>query len=254
MKKILFVVVMAALAAATVFAQYTPVNGGEDIADFYSPTFLAEGASVTSMESPSGDLLNPAVSGLKQRTVLDVSYIALLNFDNTAANYGYRGHAANLGTTIPSKYGVFNLSGHFFHAPYENVNLGTLGGVDFSFAKDLFPNFLIGAGLHTVFGYNTSFDWGLALNLGVLHLPGDIGFMKDFRWGVAVQGMGKWFAPIDGYSGYPAPFTPVIGARFSLIRAENINWGWNLDLGFPSFQNMDITVGTSVNIAELITV
>ena len=238
---------------AALFGQYTPVNGGEDVADFLSPSFLAEGASVTSMESPSGDLLNPAVSGLKQRTVLDVSYLALLNFDSSSPSYGYRGHAANLGATIPSKYGVFNLSGHFLHAPYENVNLGTLGGVDFSFAKDLFPNFLIGAGVHTVFGYNTAFDWGLSLNLGFLHLPGDIGFMKDFVWGFAVQGMGKWFAPIDGYSGYPAPFTPVFGARFSLLKAKNIIWGWNLDVGFPSFQNMDITVGTSVRIAETIT-
>lgn len=238
---------------AAVFAQ-SPVNGGENIADFFSPTFVAEGASVTSMESPSADLLNPAVSGLKQRTVLDLSYLALVNFDSTSPVYGYRGHAANLGTTIPSKYGVFNLSGHFFHAPYENVNLGTLGSVGFSFAKDLFPKLLVGAGVHTVFGYNTSFDWGLSLNLGFLHLPGDIGFMKDFRWGFAMQGMGKWFAPVDGYSGYPAPFTPVVGARFSLIQAENIDWGWNLDLGFPSFQNMDITVGTSLNIFEFLTV
>jgi flagellar hook assembly protein FlgD/outer membrane protein OmpA-like peptidoglycan-associated protein len=252
MKRLCFVLMIMSFPV-TMFAQYTPVNGGEDVADFLSPSFLAEGASVTSMESPSGDLLNPAVSGLKQRTVLDLSYLALLNFDSSSPSYGYRGHAANLGTTIPSKYGVFNLSGHFLHAPYENVNLGTLGGVDFSFAKDLFPNFLIGAGIHTVFGYNTSFDWGLSLNLGFLHLPGDIGFMKDFVWGFAMQGMGKWFSPIDGYSGYPAPFTPVLGARFSLIKTENINWGWNLDVGFPSFQNMDITVGTSVRIADSIT-
>ncbi len=253
MKKILTIVFLVC-SPLLLCAQYTPVNGGENIADFLSPTFVAEGASVTSMESPQGDVLNPAVSGLKQRTALDLSYLALINFDNSSATYGYRGHAANLGGTIPSKYGVFNLSGHFLHSPFENVNLGTLGSLDFSFSKDLYPKFLVGAGIHTVFGYNTSFDWGLSLNLGFLHLPGTISFMKDFSWGFAIQGLGKWFAPVDGFSGYPAPFTPVLGARFSLVKTENFIWGFNLDIGFPSFQNVDFTLGTSFNIAKLITV
>lgn len=253
MKKIPFVIIFV-IVSLSAFSQYTPVNGGENLADFLSPTFLAEGASITSLESPAADVLNPAVSGLKQRTVLDLSYIALIDFDSASPSYGYRGHAANLGTTIPSKYGVFNLSGHFVSSPYANVNLGTLGGVDFSFSKDLYPNFLVGAGIHTVFGYNTAFDWGLSLNLGFLHLPGNIGFMKDFIWGFSMQGMGKWFAPVSGYSGYPAPFTPVFGARFSLVKTDAIVWSWNADVGFPSFQNVDFTVGTSVTIADLITV
>lgn len=253
MKKLLIITICSLLTPA-LFAQYTPVNGGENVADFISPSFIAEGASITSMESPSADVLNPAVSGLKQRTVLDLSYVGIINFNSDSPTYGYKGHAANLGATMPSKYGVFDLSGHFIHSPYENVNIGTLGSIDFSFSKDLFPNFLVGAGLHTAFGYNTAFDWGLSINLGFLHLPGTIGFMKDFSWGFAMQGMGKWFAPVEGYSGYPAPFTPVLGTRFSLIKTEQFVWGFNLDLGFPSFQNVDFTVGTSFTIANFLTV
>jgi flagellar hook assembly protein FlgD/outer membrane protein OmpA-like peptidoglycan-associated protein len=255
MKKITVIMVLFFLITVpSMWAQYNPVNGGENSADLLSPTFIAGGAAVTSTESPAADALNPSASGLKQRTTLDISYIGLVGFGDTAANQGYRGHAANLGVAIPSRYGVFNLSGHFYHSPFQDINLGTQGSIDFSFAKDLYPNLLVGAGVHTAFGFNQAYDWALQANLGFLHFPGDLGFLKDFSWGLSIQGLGKPFSPLSGYSGYPAPFTPVLGASFSLIRTENVVWGFNADIGFPSFQNVDFSVGSHVTLFDFFSV
>ena len=256
MKKIgkaVFILILL-LSASSAWGQYTPVNGGENIADLLSPSFLGGGAFITSMESPASDVLNPAASGLKQRTTLDLSYFALAGLTNTAGDTGYQGHAANLGLSIPSKVGVFSFSGHFVHSPFTSMNLGTFGALDASFSKDLFPNFLVGAGIHTAVGFNTVADWALYAQLGFLHLPGDIGFMKDFTWGLSLQGLGKSFSPLAGFSGYPAPFTPVLGARFNLVRADKVTWGVLADVGFPLFQNVDFTVGSFVTLFDTVTI
>ena len=255
MKKFIFIIVLLFLfTVPSMWAQYTPVSGGENAADLISPGFIAGGASITSTESPAAAVLNPSVSGLKQRTTLDLSYIGLIGFDAAAANRGYRGHAANLGVTIPSKYGVFDLSGHFLHALFQDINLGTQGSIDFSFSKDLYPHLLVGAGLHTAFGYNQAYDWALYANLGFLHIPGDVGFLKDFSWGVSIQGLGKSFSPLAGYTGYPAPFTPVLGASFALVNTEKVVWGFNADVGFPAFQNVDFTIGSRVTLFDFFSI
>ena len=68
-----------------------------------------------------------------------------------------------------------------------------------SFSKDLFPDLYVGAGLGFEFGN----DWGLGLDLGFLSLVGDLGFMKDFRWGMAFRNIGKAYT---GHRGFGRPW------------------------------------------------
>ena len=73
---VLFLVVVTVALSA----QYLPPNGGTDVPLLMSPTFLAGYPSIVSMETPQASGLNPALSGLKQQTTLDLSYLSLIDF------------------------------------------------------------------------------------------------------------------------------------------------------------------------------
>ncbi len=227
-----------------VWAQYNPPPGSSGLYELYSPTFLAGGVSSVSESSPAGDVLNPAASGAKQRLTLDFSYLSLLG---PSAEQGL-GHIINAGITVPTRAGVFSASGRFITSPFSSLNLGTFGALNVSFAKDLFPNLLVGAGLGGQFGT----DWGLGLDLGFIHLAGDLGLLKDFRWGVAVRGLGKGSAPVAGYTPIPAPFTPAVGLHFGLLDSEAFKLGFGADLAFPSFQNVRASLGTEISIMDFL--
>jgi hypothetical protein len=79
--------------------------GNEVVNDFFSPSFLATGASLTSLGSPYADIVNPSASGATQRVTLDASYLGIAGSENDFSGYG--GHAVNLGITVPTRYGVF---------------------------------------------------------------------------------------------------------------------------------------------------
>lgn len=253
MKRVFFLVTsfLFLIGITAHIAAYNPPDGGQSVLDLLSPTFLAGGHHITSLESPQADALNPAISGAKQRTALDLGYIALIGFGDEK---GWKGHNANIGITIPTKLGVFTTSGHFVHSPFEGLDLGTLGNLRFSFAKDLYSDFLFGAGIGLTLGSNEVFDWGLGLDLGILHLPGDLGILKNFRWGISLQNMGKWYAPVPGMTPYPAPFTPVIGVAFDLIDTKPFDFGIKTDLGFPSFQNAYASIGGEFTLFDTVAI
>ncbi len=242
---ILLLAIAGSLAAA-------PIPGGEDVGALYSPLFLAGAPSVTSTASPEADAINPAASGGAQRAVLDLSYIALADL----ASSTYEGTALNLGATYPTNFGVYSGSAHFLTtAASSPLYYGTLGTLNLSFSKDLYSNFLVGAGLGLTVGSADEADWGLGLDLGFIDMPGDIGVLKDFRWGAALDNIGK------GYYGYgssalavPAAFTPAVGAAFTLVRTKPVGLELNSDLSFPSFQDVRLDLGTTIDFGEFMSV
>ena len=242
----LLILSIALTLAGPLYAQIKPPPGSSIYSDLTSPLFLAGGLSTVSELSPAGDIQNPAASGGKQRFTADLSYLSLVG---TGDESGW-GHVVNAGVTIPTRAGVISGSGHFVYTPstFTSLQLDTVVGLNVSFAKDLFPKLLVGAGLGALFGR----DWGLGLDLGFVHLPGDVGFMKDFRWGVAMQGMGKGFAPVTGYTSYPETFTLATGAEFTLLDSKPLTWSFSGNLAFPSFQNVRLALGTELEILDFI--
>ncbi len=247
MKRLTAVALYGVIALTGAFAQYNPPAGAEDINQFYSPLFLAKGASVTSAETPEADTVNPAVSGANQRPVLDLSYIGLTGFDAAGGN-GWLGHAVNVGMSFPTRGGVITGSAHFLSSYLPAMTLGTNVGLRFSFAKDLYPNLLVGVGLNLdAGGYNTT-DFGASVDLGVLGLSDRVGALKNFRWGIVMRNMGKWYTPVPGRSPMPAPFTPAVGVGFDLIDNSSVTAGLTTDLSFPSFQDVRLNLGATVSL------
>jgi hypothetical protein len=224
-----------------------PVSAETGFYDFLSPSFMSGSANSVSLESPAATLLNPAVAGGKQRLTLDLSYIGLMDF---APLFDWGGHVVNLGITIPTRVGVFSTVGRFATAGFTSLDWGTLGGLNLSFAKDLFENFYIGIGL----GFEFGSDWGLWGDLGFLNLPGDLGFMKDFRWGVALRGLGRGYHPASSTAdlAWPPTFTPAIAASFSLIDKDPFLLTVSGDLSFPTFQDVRFQLGMEFAAADVV--
>ncbi len=215
--------------------------------DFYSPQFLMGAGGSAAYDSPQGTVLNPAVSGGKQRITLDLSYMTLLGL---GIETGW-GHFVNAGITLPSQVGVFSATARFATTPFPSLDWGTMGGATVSFAKDLFPDLYVGIGLGAEFGQ----DWGLGADIGFLHLPGDVGFLKDFRWGIALRNMGKAYSysTSPGSLGWPPAFTPAIGADFALIKSDAVTLSIRPDLSFPTFQDVRGTLGIGLTIGDVFT-
>ena len=97
----------------------------------------------------------------------------------------------NLGVTVPTRAGVFTAIGGFatasFNPTVPGLQFGPLGGLHLSFSKDLFPDLYVGIGV----GGELGNDWGLGADLGFVSILGDLGPLKDFRWGGALRNLGR---------------------------------------------------------------
>lgn len=254
MKRFLTVVLMVVTAGLSSFAQSTMPAGGNDVVDLRSPSFVGGGAHITNLDDPQTATLNPAVNGLNQRITLDLSYIGLVGMSDipTEPDRGWRGHGFNLGGVLPTRYGVFSGSLNFLHSGLQAVETGTFGTLGLSFAKDLFPDFLVGVGMNFTLGGRDAFDWGLGFDLGVLHLAGDHGFMKDLRWGASLQRMGWGYRPTDDGWSAPATFTPAIGAAFTVLENRNFNLELQSDISLPTFQNFRFNLGSTLSFRDVV--
>ncbi len=246
MKRALLTVLLL-LVLVPLFAQYNPPAGAGSLFDLYSPIFLGGGAASLSGVSPVADVLNPAASATVQQTTLDFSYIGLLGTGSEAG----LGHALNAGLTYPTRAGVLAGSAHLLATPpeFNSLDLGTLLALNVSFAKDLYPNLLVGAGL----GMQIGSDWGLGLDLGMVHLVGDLKALKNFRWGASLRGLGKGYSPVDGRSSFPAAFTPAVGLGFDVLQSKDTLWTVLSDVSFPSFQDLRLNLGSALTFRDLLT-
>ena len=243
------------LHAASPAWSYNPPTGGQDSYQLLSPLFLGRGFSVTSMESPFSDAMNPSASALNQRIGLDASYIGLSAFGSQGDDRGWQGHAVNLGATFPTRAGVFTGSMRYLGSEVDPMLLGNTFGVKFSFAKDLYRDFLVGAGLNVdMGGYDGLFDVGANLDFGVMHMVGDFGVLKDLRWGASLLGAGLPYNPVDGRDSMPAFLTPALGAQFTLVRTDDVVWDFNTTVSYPTVQNARVNLGSEISFFDTVSV
>ena len=238
------------LAFFPIHAEYLPPDGAEIFYDLYSPYFLSGGDTSTMPVSPVADSINPAASAWEERPVLDLSYSGIPGLGDVE---GF-GSSINAGLSFPLDFGVLSAGIHYLASPFGIVDLGKLLAADFSISKRLSSSFSVGAGLGVVLGSNDNFDLGLGLDIGFLHMPGDIGFLKDFKWALTVRDLGKGYSPVPDKSGFPAPFTPSIAVSFLLLHLENLSFGLNSAFEFPSFQSFRMNIGAEVNVGKFLTV
>ena len=101
-------------------------------------------------------------------------------------------------------------------------------------------------------------DWSLYGDLGMLYRPGDLGFLKDFRFALSVQNLGKMYDKVTraGISkdaentAYPTLATVRTGVAATLLETEIAKIGFGIDVATPCFQN--IIASAKFNLMETI--
>ena len=252
MNRVAACAVLAIAITAILSAQEPPLPGAETIYDLYSPLLLSEGAPLTGGEGPQADAINPAHSGLTQRTTIDASYLALSQVG--ADGGGWQGHAVNLGLVAPTRVGVFSGSAHLLSLPFEGMPWGTVVAVHGSAAKELYPGWLAGTGLRLMFGGSDRFDFGAAVDLGVVRRAGTVGPLENVTWGVAFQNIGKWFTPVAGAGSLPAPFTPSGSLSFTPVSNSWLDLDVKTTLSAPAFQDLGLGIGARATLFDTVAV
>ncbi|MDA3940015.1 MAG: flagellar motor protein MotB, partial [Spirochaetia bacterium] len=241
-------IIMMVMYLTLCSALWISADDGTRSKDFYSPYFLGGTASVTQLISPQSEALNPAAGGRTQRVTLDLSYIGIVGEEGDIT--GFNGHGINIGNTVPTKAGVFSWSGHFLTSQYSSVYADPTFSLNGSFSKELYPDFLVGAGVK----FAGSIEPGVSAmaDLGVISLIGNLGPFKDFRWGVVLQDL--------GYSGistaYPDPFSLSGGLHTNLLDTNLFKINAYADLGLIGlidFKTIILTLGSEITFNDTIT-
>ena len=248
MKKIsILLIIILFIHTGLLFAEYNPPSGGELMYDLYSPELFSSGSPLTSAAAPLSSFNNPAAGGFLQRVTAAFNYTAL---NGSGLDEGW-GNIINGGLAVPSDIGVYSASVLFMNSSFNSLDYGTLGKFNFAFSKDLYDNLSAGAALIFTAGSNDGSDWGLGLDLGILHYPESFLSSKNFRWGLVIKNIGKGYSPDSDFSPFPSPFTPGLGAGLTLINEDKFSFDFTGDLLLPYFQNLRGELGAVFSINNL---
>lgn len=271
MKKLTVAGVMACMLIAAAHAYNPPVNG-ENYLELSSPKTLTGAASVAGgalfYANPDSIIFNPALTAEEQRVILN--FAGTVMFSENEANPIGAGSAFQAGILIPSK--LYNFSGYLngTFAPFLEMNVGNYITSKASLSKQITEKLDIGLGATlgmAGLGLGYGFDWILAADVGYLYKIGNLGFMKDFRYGVSVMNLGKTFSPSaisntkvrdsevtagEDVFGFPSLATIKVGAAASLFKNDIMNLGASLDFTTPCFQNLIVDMGLQYSLKNML--
>ncbi|HCO48159.1 MAG TPA: hypothetical protein DIT55_01440 [Spirochaetaceae bacterium] len=256
-KKVRSAVFSLALACSLAAYGYDPPKGAYSLPSIYSPWGLASSATVTGPASPWASLLNPSATGGSQLTQLEGAYTGITDFGK---GQGW-GSAAAVSFSLPRSYGVWGGNARFFSVPasMSGMPLGSFGSLRASFAKDLFSTLYVGSALDITLGGNGGFGWGVGLDLGATWYAGNLGFLKDTRFGLSILDIGKGYSTpgLTGVFGgaassYPSAFTLGLGMRGYLLQSYNWTIDAGVDLWSPSFQDFGVNLSVGFGFREYI--
>ncbi|MDR1747508.1 MAG: hypothetical protein LBR47_00430 [Spirochaetaceae bacterium] len=203
---------------------------------------------------PGMAAVNPALPADIQQVTLDMSGLFLADL-RTGSDFG---GGFGLGALFPSRWGVaaFNLQGTFADS-FEDMPLGKVFSLYGGFSKDLSDTVYVGAGLSTAMGHTWGgFRWGLELSLGFWNRIGTVGFIRDFRWGLTLNGMGKPYSGSEGImDGFPAMFTLRGGIAGTLVSLEKFKLGMSADISLPVIiENAILDLGLEARFSDRVIV
>ncbi|TXT42809.1 MAG: OmpA family protein, partial [Spirochaetes bacterium] len=258
-KSIVFVALLLGIFCLVPSSAYDPPKGAFFLRSIYSPWGLDHTPTVTGPSAPWAALLNPSANAAEQMVQIEGAYTGITDFG--AASQGW-GSAVSVAFSLPVPYGVWGGAATFLHAPgtMTSMPLGTFGSVRVNFAKEVFSDLYLGSAMDITLGGNGSFGWGVGLDLGATYLAGDLGFLKDTRFGISLLDIGKGYAtsPLTGMFGssassYPSAFTLGLGMRGYLVRTFNWDLDLGLDLWSPSFQDLDADISIGLGFRDFAT-
>jgi hypothetical protein len=245
--------------AAALYASPKQYPGTDNLFLYGHPAFVTSGASAAGGPVLSAGsysfVLNPALTAGLQSLSADLGYTGIINTTSDVEI----GSAIRLGVSVPNRFGVF--SGAFQGGFLENaLSLGNTLVGRIGFSRDVTDNFYLGLSVSGgYFVYDKNNDFYVAADVGAWYRVPSIAFLRQVRFGVAVQNLGKTFlkaTPSKSFEArsYPAMFTPKAGVAAHLLELKDVTVGLSLDLAFPTFSNILFVAGLQGKIADLVTI
>ncbi len=259
-KKIFSAVVLCTVAAA-VWA-YTPPAAGQMMYQISTPDVLSGGATIAGgafeYSAVSHAIVNPALTASEQRIVADLG-VTLLSGTLSEKKNALTAPSFYIGLAIPTKTGVYTVSGQSLTAGYDTMALGNTFTARGGFAKEMGDHLNVGIDTYVSLGKTgVGFDWALGSNLGFtwnMGTPRWLPFMTDVRWGATISDLGKNLRSQKGsYSAYPGIFTPGVGIAGTLFSAKAIKGAVAFDMTAPSFMDIGFNTVFDVRVAEVLSV
>lgn len=261
MKRFAIAAVAMSIITSAISA-YNPPISGDSFYELSSPRQLTNGSSVTGgglfYANPESLNVNPALTATEQRIDLNLGYTAL--FAGNSDNGSSYGNAFQTGILIPFKWAVLTgyLNGTMISL--EQMNIGNSMTLKSGLAKEITDHLNVGLSINSGIFWGADTDWSLSANLGFIYNYGNLGFLKDFRYGASVLNLGKNFANTqlpkldsDTTEGtFPTLATVKIGAAGTLLATDSVKLGASLDLTTPCFMNLIADVGLQFTIKDIV--
>ena len=268
MKKIVSMLTAGILVLSAVSA-YNPPVMGENFYELSSPRQLSNANSSTGggifYEGPDSILVNPALSAGEQRVVLNAAGTFLSS----------SGGAGQLGLIVPFKWAVLTGYANGVFSNSDIMNVGNTINTKTGLSKQITDRLNLGMSVNFGIFWGHGNDWALSANLGGLFTVGDVGFLKDVRFGVVISNLGKPFnetslpgiepavTEVKGESGEKVTYIPGadlfphigtlqfgVGALF--LSTDYVKIGSSLDVTVPFFPNCIIDAGLQFSIKDML--
>lgn len=292
MKKIIGTILSAFIAVSGLSA-YNPPAGGQNVLRLSEPQLLTGANSVAGGAifgvTPASIVNNPALTAWEQRAVLDLAGTVLLssNGDDSKFTGGKLGSAFQGGILIPSRWCVASFLFQGVWSDFIDMPVGDSLNVTAGLAKDINDKVSVGTTFHFgyLFGSIHKSDFMADLNIGAYYDYGDLGFLKDLRFGGSILNIGKiytkGYAEETDYSWYVMRNAPLnqqlyvynkktlnkllgectmwpgfgtlrTGVAASLVKTDSLNLGVSLDVSYPFFQDLVVDTGIQFQVKDFL--
>lgn len=242
-----------------VFA-YNPPVASNQLFKLSSPTSLSGGSSASGKaifdSTPESIAVNPSLTAFEQRVQLDGAFSALISSDSDSTPFNA---AFQTGILIPWKFGVFSglVNGVFSNA--NEMNLGNSVNVKAGLSKEVTQRFSVGLNLSSGAFWGALSDWHLAADLGLLYRRENLGFLKDFRFGLSFLNLGKVYeTDLEGINSderadwFPSIVTVKAGVSSVFVQVKDFKFGSSLNVTVPTFQNGIFDLGLEFGIKDIV--
>lgn len=254
-------ILITLLSLCSVLSAYNPPVNGESFFEYSTPKLLSGSTSVAGggIFSPIAEsiIINPAITAAEQRVNLSFAYTGLFTTnDLSSKKYG---NIIQTSILIPSKLFVFTGLVNFTSVKFFDMALGSTLNIKANLSKEITDKLDIGLGLNGGFKFGDYKDWALSGNIGALFTLGDVGFLKDVRFGASVNNLGKGFSKTDDIrplkldgkaSSFPSLCYIRGGAAATFVSTDVVKLGMSLDFDTPLFQNLIITGGINFSVKD----
>jgi hypothetical protein len=175
---------------------------------------------------------------------------------------------------IPSRWCVSTILFQGVWTQAFDMPIGDTVNFTGGFSKDITDQVSVGTNLNfgLLYGDKVNSDWTLSVAFGAYYNYGDLFFMKNLRFGVSMNNIGKMYSggdktlgiksadavksgnykDVDDSTSWPGIATIRTGIAATFLKNENLEFGSSMDFSFPAFQDFVMDLGVQLQVKDFL--